>query len=280
MKKASIWWQLLVLFLSAAIAAAVNADTADSFSLARAPQRSEIATIRDWQPLADYLTREINSDFQLKTYSSRADFEQSLIRGEPDFVFLSPYYHTVAHKRHGYIPLIRSSKELKGILVVRRDSPFQSVQDLDGKTFAFPSPNAFAASLYMRALLKEHEHINLHPIYVETHDNVYRNVLIGRVDASGGVVRTFDQEPSPLRDQLRIIFETPATPSHPLSVHPRVPATVRDAVAEAFLNLQTTDEGRELLGRLKIREPARADQESDYSSLIELGLDKYGTIVP
>lgn len=182
----SVWWQAVTLVMSGVIATGANADVADSFSLARAPQRSEIATIRDWQPLADYFTSETKYQFQLKTYSSRADFEDSLIRGDPDFVFMSPYYHAIAYRRHGYIPLIRSSKELKGILVVRKDSPFKSVQDLQGKTFAFPSPNAFAASLYMRALLKEQEHIDFSPTYVETHDSVYRNVLVGRAAAGGG----------------------------------------------------------------------------------------------
>jgi len=278
MRNKSFGWQVVTLVVTGVIAAVANA--ADSYSLARAPQRSELATLRDWQPLADYLTSETKYQFQLKTYPSRADFENSLMHGNPDFVFMSPYYHAIAYHRHGYIPLIRSNKELKGILVVRKDSPFHSVQDLQGKTFAFPSPNAFAASLHMRALLKEQEQIDFVPTYVETHDNVYRNVLVGRAAAGGGVMRTLNQEPPELRDQLRIIYETPATASHPLSVHPRVPETLRNAIVTAFLKLHTTEEGRRLLDKLKIRQPVRADQDRDYSFLSELGLDKYGTVLP
>ena len=257
-----------------------SADDGGPYTLARAPQRSEIATIRDWQPLADYLSRELKSQVRLQTYSARAEFEGSLMRGQPDFVFFSPYYHSVAHKLHGYVPLIRGSKTLKGILVVRQDSAVQSVADLDGKIFAFPSPNAFAASLYMRALLKEREQIDFTPLYVETHDNVYRNVLIGRAAAGGGVVRTLNQETPALRDQLRVIYETPGTPSHPLSAHPRVPEAVREAVVAAIMKLRTTDEGRELLARLKIRKPVRTDQTRDYGALGELGLEQYGTFTP
>ena len=62
------------------------------------------------------------------------------------------------------------------------------MQDLDGADIAFPAPNAFGASLYMRALLAEQEKININPIYVETHANVYRNVIFGRASAGGGVI--------------------------------------------------------------------------------------------
>lgn len=48
----------------------------------------------------------------------------------------------------------------------------------------------------------------------------------------------------------------------------------------AFLRLQTTEEGRRLLSKLKIRHPVRADQDRDYSFLSKLELDKYGTILP
>jgi hypothetical protein len=55
--------------------------------------------------------------------------------------------------------------------VVRKDDPIKSAGELDGKEVAFPAPNAFGASLWIRALLAEREKIRIVPAYVKTHSN-------------------------------------------------------------------------------------------------------------
>lgn len=269
---------IIVVVLLAAMSSVTEA--ADGYALARAPQRSQASLIRDWQPLVEYLGRETGVRFYLETYSSSVAFEGSLISGTPDFFFTSPYYFLIARQRHGYIPLIRGKKPLVGILVVRDDSGIASVNGLQGKTLAFPSPNAYAASLYMRALLAEKEKVTFTPIYVETHDNVYRNVVFRNAAGGGGVLRTLNAEPQGLSNQLRVIYRTPGSASHPLSAHPRVPQEVREAVAEALLKLATVESGRKLLDRLKLRNPVRANHERDYAWIKALGLEKYASFSP
>jgi phosphonate transport system substrate-binding protein len=55
---------------------------------------------------------------------------------------------------------------------------------------AFPSPNAFAASLITRATLSQRG-IDIKPLYVKTHSNVYRSVLQADVVAGGAVNNTW-----------------------------------------------------------------------------------------
>lgn len=83
----------------------------------------------------------------------------------------------------------RDSAPLLGYLLVRQDSSAAKVQDLVGKKVAFPAPNAFAASLYMRALLAGREHTEVVPDHVTRHSNVIRHVLLGQ-SAAGGVSRS------------------------------------------------------------------------------------------
>jgi hypothetical protein len=68
---------------------------------------------------------------------------------------------------------------------VAADSPIQTVAALNGKTVVFPAPNAFAASLLIRAHLAG-QGIRIEPKYVQTHGSVYRAVALGDASAGGG----------------------------------------------------------------------------------------------
>ncbi|MDH4317928.1 MAG: phosphate/phosphite/phosphonate ABC transporter substrate-binding protein [Desulfobulbaceae bacterium] len=239
------------------------------------PQFPATTIQNNWKPLLDEVVRVTGYKIGLKFYKSIPEFEQGFLEGVPDFAYMNPYHQVMAAKAQGYIPLIRDSKELEGLLVVRKDDTIGSVQELNGKELAFPSPNALAASLYMRALLVGLEHVNFTPNYVKTHSNVYRHVLLGKAAAGGGVNKTLQDEPKELREQLRILYKTPGISSHPISVHPRVSSNVAKAISEAFIKLAGDPHGRELLREVAIPEPVMADYEKDYKPLEMLGLEKF-----
>ena len=265
------------LFLFACLGSSpAGGEEADPYTLAVVPRVTPIAVHRDWAPLAERLSRETRLSIRLKVYRSYAQFEEDLLKGVPDLVFMSPYHAVRARRAQGYIPLVRdSAKLLTGILVVRRESPVRTIRDLDGGEMAFPSPNAFGASLYMRALLTEKEKIRFTPRYVGTHTNVYRHVILGKAKAGGGVMGTLGKETPEVRNQLRIVYETPSVPPHPLGAHPRVPKEVRQAVTEAMLRLGADGAAQGLLNAVSLSRPVPADYARDYQRLEQLNLEKY-----
>src|SRR3989344_9645018 len=190
-------------------AAAQDAHTAEpEYVLGVVPLLSPTVTYRNWTLFVERLGRDIGVKISLRIYHTFVDFENDLYKGRVDIVYTNPYHEIVAHKAHGYIPLVRDgSRMLSGILVVRKDSPIQTLKDLHGKDIAFPHPNAFAASLYMRALLREQARIDFTPRSVSSHANVYRQVLQGQAEAGGGANVSLAKEPSELREHLRILYE-------------------------------------------------------------------------
>lgn len=84
---------------------------------------------------------------------------------------------------------------LVGIIVVKKDSPVQSASELDGKTVAFPSPNALGATLLPRAEFDREFNIKVNELYVKSHSSVYLNVLLGKTAAGGGVQKTLSLQP-------------------------------------------------------------------------------------
>jgi phosphonate transport system substrate-binding protein len=157
---------------------------------------------------------------------------------------------------------------------VRRDSKASSPAELDGATIAFPSPNAFGASLYMRALLAEQVRIRFTPVYRSTHSNVFRHVINGQAQAGGVIRQTLEREPPEVREQLRILYETPPAFPHPVVVHPRVPAKLREALQQAFIALGSRADAAPLLDGIQIPVPVKATY-ADYAPLEKLGLERY-----
>ena len=246
-----------------------------AYVLAVVPHQLPMLVYMEWTPLIELLSQRLNAEIELKVYRTIPRFEADLFAGLPDLAFMNPYHEVMAKRRQGYIPLVRGSEPLSGILVVRRDSPIQSVKELNDKTLAFAAPNAFGSSLYMRALLTEQFKIRFTPYYVDAHNEVYRQVIFGEAIAGGGIKHTLEIEPEAVKQQLRVLFETPKTAPHCLSAHPRIPATVRQTVIDAILELDAKKSEGKLLERIQLASPIRADYARDYKPLEALGLEKY-----
>lgn len=252
------------------------AGAAEEYNLGVVPQHTPTVTHHDWQPFADRLGRDTRITFSIQVYRTFDEFEGALANGRIELAYMNPYHQIMARKAQGYLPLVRDSgQSLAGVLVVPVDSPIRSVRELQGKTLGFPDPNAFAASLYLRALLREKEKINFTARYYTTHGNVYRHVILGSVAAGGGVNRTLTRERPETREALRVLYETPATASHPLSAHPRVPATLRESIIQAILAMSADEPGRKLLKTIQLDKPMRADFARDYQALDQLNIDRY-----
>lgn len=253
-----------------------SAGAQTTFVWSVVPQFPATTIHRDWTPLLARLETMTGHRFKLKTYDLISDFEVGFLRGEPDFAYMNPYHAIMAKNAQGYETIVRNGEILLiGILVTRTDSGIDSVEDLRGRRIAFPSPNAFAAALYMRALLRESEGIDFTPVYVGTHSNAFRQTLRGRTAATGTVRRAWAKETDEVRSTLKVIYETPGRAPHPIAVHERVPAAIRQAVLEAILELDKTSEGRALLEPVFLSPAVEAVYERDYLPLHSLNLDKY-----
>lgn len=247
-------------------------ESKTTYQFAVVPQYTPLHIHKNWHGLIEYLNKSLDVKFQLKVYSNFEEFETAVLSGEVDFAYLNPYQYIQAKKAQGYIPLVRDGAEqLQGILVVRNDSPYQSLADLQGKELAFPSPNALAASLLMRTLLHEKYKLGFNSYYVESHSNVYRHVIHNKAAAGGGVYRTFNKQPAGLRSQLRVIYQTPMLAPHPIIVHPRVAISHRRQLQDILLSLA----GSEYMQNIQMPQPVIANHARDYQELESMGLEKY-----
>jgi len=246
-----------------------------TFTISIVPQYTPVDIGQRWTPLLKRLEEETGYGFQLRLSDTIPRFETDFLSAIPDLLYLNPYHMVMAAKAQGYIPLVRGSDPLIGILVVDQNSAIKTLQDLNGKRLVFPAPNAFGASLYMRALLTEKEGLHFNSDYVGSHQNVYRHVLIGEAAAGGGIHATLEKEPAALQKRLQVLYTTPGVAPHPFAAHPRLSHAARENIRAAFLKLDAEPAGRKMLAAVELDKVISADFNRDYQPLEKLKLQQH-----
>lgn len=267
---------MLTMFISVLVLLAVSCDAyaAETYTFGVVPQFEQRKLYAAWQPILDELEKRTGFSFTWITTLTIQDFEKQFVNGSFDFVYMNPYHILKASERQGYIPLVRDKAPLRGILVVKKDSPFLKATDLNGKVVAFPSPNALGASLLIRADLERLFNVKVKPLYVKTHSSVYLHVIKDLAAAGGGVEKTLQQQEPAIRDALRVLYTTREMPSHPIAAHPRVPKQQMEKVRNALIEIASTKEGKELFSKVPVKELVPTSI-ADYKVMQTWGLESY-----
>lgn len=251
-----------------------RALAAESYTFGVVPQFEQRKLYSIWQPVIEELEKRTGLSFKLITTLNIEGFEREYIKGNFDLVYMNPYFVLLGDKSQRYIPLVRDKSPLRGILVVRKDSPVKNISELQGKTVAFPSPNAIGASVLMRSDLEKLYKTTVKPLYVKTHSSVYLHVAQDLASAGGGVEKSLQEQEAAVRDSLRVLYTTRDMPSHPIAAHPKVSKEVREKIRRALLEMAETEHGRKLLSLIPIKNITPATIE-DYRPMQNWGLDGY-----
>lgn len=235
------------------------------------PQQTPVDIESNWGPLADLLGERLGRTVLVKTASSIPEFERRCAEGRYDLAYMNPYHYVVYAQSPGYEAVARQKdKRIQGIMVVRADAETTALEDLANSALAFPSPAAFAASLLTRAELTERA-VAFEPVYVRSHDSVYKAVADGLYPAGGGVKRTFAATDPDVREQLRILWTTDRFTPHALAVHPRVPEALASDIQAVLATLDSPDDHPDVLGPIKFNGWVPAD-DADWDDVRALGL--------
>ncbi len=243
-----------------------------TYTVAVIPNHPPAELSTNWGPVIARLEKETGLIFKLKLYRTMDDFESDIEKGAADFLFAHPFQAVEAHKAKGYIPLIRGSKTIGGTLFVRKDSPYRTVKDLEGKAIAFVGSQN-VCSIFVRHLLTTgNTQVTFTPRYTGTTSNVFKNVILGKAAAGASLDVEVERLPKELLDQIRILLETEKTPPHPLMANPRVPREVQHSVASAVLKIANDAEGAAMLRKVRLGNPVRAEYGKDYRFLEKVNI--------
>ena len=233
-----------------------NGQQQDALRLGLIPERDIFAQRLRYQALAEHLSDRLERPIVLVTLNTYEgvlkDFEEKQIDG----AFLGSMVAVLAHDRLGAQILVKPQNAegvsvYRGVIVVRRDSPITSIEDLAGRSVAMvrttTAGNLFPVSLMLRhGLLDARQPPQFR--WVGTHDQVIAELMAGRVDA--GAVKdlrldAFERANAPPK-LVRLAVSEPV-PNNALVVRADVDPALRERLEQALLTMHENGVGREAL---------------------------------
>jgi phosphonate transport system substrate-binding protein len=203
-----------------------------------------------YQPLVDYLALHTGTPWELVISPSYEQTVQDLCSGRLSLAYLGPLTYVRARAECGALPIVRlntgESASYRALVMVKRDSPIQQINDLAGKVVGFGAPLSTSSHLVPREMLLDAGLVPGRDVrceYFWHHDRAARAVLLGEVDACGirdTVGRRFEQR------GLRIIAESAPIPNFPLVAGPSTSSHLREQLVRALVTLPRADQAVEL----------------------------------
>lgn len=215
------------------------------------PRLSAMELHTMFNPLAEYLSKETGEKVSLVIPKDFEAFKQAVKAGQMDIAFANSLIY-VQLKKEAAIDALALSSEAKsgtrfrGIIIARKDSGINKVQDLKGKKVSFVDKDSAAGYIFQVLLLNKagldvHKDIVLLP-FAKKHDNVTMAVFSKAADAGG--IREDDLDK--MKDkvdlsQIRIVGYTDYFPNWPMFATSKLNKAMEGKVRAALLKLKPND---------------------------------------
>lgn len=225
--------------------------------------------IRDFQPLADYLSPRLDigdkQGAEIIVLPSSEDMVLWLQNGVVDVYIDSPFIAAQVASETGAKPLLRRWKggigEYQSILFTLANSGTRLFDDLEGKVIAFDKPHSSTGYLMPKAMLVQR---GFHLVevdepggpvppdsigYIFTRDDDATVDLILRRKVAAGATDndTFESALLHSDDELAVLQRSPSIPRHVVVYRADLDPAVVDEVEQLLLAMDDTPEGRQAL---------------------------------
>lgn len=209
-------------------------------------QRSPVLTAEYWNPILDYVEKRTGIRLDLKITRTAPESNAAIARGDYDFVYSNTIF-LPSTSTQGYRVILRPLGEpIRAQIVTADASAIRSLADLQGRDVGFPSKAAFVGyAVPMDHLLRQG--VRVTPLFGGNQEGIMGQLMAGRVPAAGVnnlVMRAFAAREN---FKYRVLWESPAYHNLPISAHPRVPASVVEAVRAAFAGMPQDPDGMKVL---------------------------------
>ncbi len=209
------------------------------------------------------------AELQLEASRNYEEFERKLYAGEFDFAMPNPY-QTLLAMRKGYrvIAKMGDDPDFRGLILVRKDSGIQQVQDLRGKAVAYPAATALAGTLMPQQFLQSQGldvNRDVQNLYVGSQESVILNLLQGTVAAGATWTvpwRTFQTEQPEQALRLEVKWRTPPLVNNGWVARQDLPPALVRHFTDELTRLQDGEAGRQMLARVPVSAFVAASDET------------------
>ena len=215
--------------------------------------------LKSQEAFAEYAANELGVNFEVFTASEYAGIMNALAAGQIQVGWLGASSYATTWLDCECVEPIAGAQDPYGamgynsVLVVKSDSPYQSYEDLKGKTVARNDPHSTSGFLIPTVTFHEmgkpvDEYFNS-PLS-GGHQQTIVGVLNGTFDGGFtwttkddgfGAIRKMMDKGLLKRDDIRVIWESPLIPTPPVVIRNDLPIAMKADLVKLFLRLDEHD---------------------------------------
>ena len=222
---------------------------------------NETDAIARTQPYADYLSRELGVPVNIVRGTDYAAVIEAMRSGHVQFASVGPAAYALARKVMGEdIAPVAVTLDNEGdlgyysVIAVRADSPYQTLQDIEGQSFAFADPNSTSGYAVPSYYLSTELGTSADQYFSEVafsggHEQSVMALVNGTFEAvathwrndEAGNIQNMENKGLIPDDSTRIIWKSPVIPNTPVMMLTTLPQELQDAFRTALLAFPEKD---------------------------------------
>ncbi len=203
--------------------------------------------IKNYQPLRIYLERELKRPVELHTAHDFRTFHFNTAKGDYDLIITASHLGRIAETDFSYIPLARYKAPHRTLLIVARDQPLKSIQDLRGKVVAGIDPIALAVNETVLWLKKQGLNAGVDYTLLETNSPVSAAYSVQNHQSAMAISspQGIKQLPDNVKANIEVFASLPELPSLLWLAHPRMHREISGIKAALIHFSDQSEEGAE-----------------------------------
>jgi phosphonate transport system substrate-binding protein len=207
-----------------------------------------------YAPVQAYLEKALGVKINWRVATDYAGIIEGVKAGKIDIARFGPASYSQAYiVTNGEVQPLAAELDNKGIfgyhsvVVVKKDSPYQKLEDLKGKTLAFADPNSTSGHQAPRYFMGE-SGVDVDKLFGATpfsgsHENSVMGLVNGTFDAAVTWWRSEEYSNPPRMEekkmiepgQWRIIWKSPKLPNSPWAMSAKLPQEMRNDLQKALI---------------------------------------------
>ncbi len=261
----------------------------EKFIIVVVPDKAVFELRRSYWALADYLSRKLELNVQIKILSDYGKVCDAFLEGRADAAFLGSLSYVIIHAKLGVLPLVRPLSEggfnsHAGCVFARKDSGIKTASDLKGKVLSLVDKATTEGFIFPLYYLKQNGIEDPAEIFSDIYfaGNDYFScwaVYSGEADIGAADKHAFDMLATvypEFKEQMFILSESYSFPSQGLAVRPDLNPALKEQIKILLLEIDKTKEGKKILQQLeavRFIETKDEDYKPVYQILKEMNFD-------
>ena len=260
-----------------------NARTPKVLRFSLIPTQDSVRELGYYKPILDLLSKNTGKKIEFYMPTSYASVVEALLGKWVDIAVLGPESYVIAHGKDPNIEVFATYSRkadgiqpagpgYKSVLITRKGSAFATIESLKGSVLALVDPASTSGSLIPKAVFPKDR--KLPPldqyfsrvIFSGGHDLSTLAVADGKVDAAFVATHRFMETVHAGRvkqDDFNVLWTSPLLPQDPFVYRATLCDGLRKAIADTFLSVDQTEDGRRYLDNVRSERMVRMT-DADY----------------